>query len=377
MGPPSQTRTPLTDILLDRIARQGPLTFAAFMEACLYHPEHGYYTQRVPATGGRDYVTSPEVGPLFGRLLTGQLREMWERLEPPARFELVECGAGRGLLGSEILQAAGEQAPDFGRALQLTLVEASPRLREEAGAALAKFGEQARIADRLPAGGIVGCVLSNELVDALPVHRVVRRAQGLREIYVSARHGELVEIEEELSSPELARYLDRYGAPLQDGQQAEVHLAALAWLGQAAQALTRGFLLTLDYGYRAYELYGPAHRRGTLLAYRNHRTRDDWLAWPGQQDLTAQVNFTALEERGRKLGLVTLGYTQQTNFLLALARASGLVERLEREAETPEARATRNQLKQLIHPEGMGETFKVLLQGKGIEGAVLSGLQPL
>jgi len=194
---------------------------------------------------------------------------------------------------------------------------------------------------------------------------------------VSARNGELVEIEGEPSSPALARYLERYGGPLQEGQQAEVNLAALAWLDEAARALERGFLLTIDYGYRARELYGAAHQRGTLLAYREHRTSEDWLSKPGEQDLTAQVNFTALEARGRELGLTALGYVPQAQFLLALARASGLVERLEREADTSETRATRNQLKQLVHPEGMGEAFKVLVQAKGVDAATLSGLQPL
>ena len=374
MGSPG--RTALTDVLVDRIARAGPLTFAAFMEACLYHPEHGYYTRRVPATGPRDYVTSPEVGPLFGRLLAWQLREMWELLGRPGRFDLVECGAGRGALAAGILEAVHAKAPDFAAALRVTLIEVSPRLREQAQAALEGQGERVAIVEQLPAG-VSGCLLSNELVDALPVHRLVRRGRGLRESYVSARGGELAEVESEPSSPALARYLERYGAPLQEDQHAEINLAALDWLQQAAAALERGFLLTIDYGYRARELYGAAHQRGTLLAYREHRTSENWLSWPGEQDLTAQVNFTALEERGSELGLAALGYVPQAQFLLGLARASGVVEQLEKEADTPEARATRNQLKQLIHPEGMGEAFKVLVQAKGVAGSRLSGLQPL
>lgn len=405
MAPRPDRRTPLTSLLLERIACDGPLTFAAFMEACLYHPEHGYYTRQVPERGARDYVTSPDVGPLFGRLLAWQLGEMWERLGRPARFDLVEAGAGHGGLAEQILAAArepasgdpasGAQAPEFARALRVTLVEASPRLREQARAALERYAGQVRLTDRLPPEGVVGCLLSNELVDALPVHRVVQRAPGLREIYVAARgdspdsgelarRGELAETEAPPSSPELARYLERYGAPLQEGQQAEVHLAALAWLEQAAAALERGFLVTIDYGYRARELYGPAHQRGTLLAYRNHRAHDDWLAWPGEQDLTAQVNFTALEERGRELGLAPLGYRPQTQFLLALARASGLAELSVPEASGPETpadeparRAARLQFKQLIHPEGMGEAFKVLIQAKGVDATVLTGLKEI
>ena len=150
-----------------------------------------------------------------------------------------------------------------------------------------------------------------------------------------------------------------------------------AWLERAAAALERGFLVTIDYGHRARELYGPGHLRGMLLAYRNHRAHEDWLAWPGEQDLTAHVNFTALEERGRELGLRTLGYTQQTQFLLALARASDFADLPGAEASEIEKLNARLQLKQLIHPEGMGETFKVLIQAKGVEGGVLSGLAGL
>ncbi len=374
MGSRPEPRTPLTDILVERIAREGPLTFAAFMEACLYHPEYGYYTRH---RAGRDYVTSPEVSPLFGRLLVRQLEEMWGILGRRERFDLLECGAGSGLLAGQILAAAGELFPDFFRALRVTLVESSRGLRERAREALRAHGDKVRFEERLPTGRVRGCLLSNELVDALPVHRVVQRRGGLREIYVDARNGQLIETEGELSSADLARYLERYGAPLQEGQQAEVHPAALRWLEQAAEALERGFLLTIDYGYRARELYGPAHLRGTLLAYREHRAHEDWLAWPGEQDLTAQVNFTALEERGRELGLTNLGYVPQTQFLLALARASDFADLSPTSADERGQRAAWSQFKHLIHPEGMGEAFKVLVQGKGAGAPALSGLQPL
>src|SRR3989338_9235791 len=197
MGSPG--RTALTDVLVDRIARAGPLPFAAFMAACLSHPEHGYYPRRVPATGPRDYVTSPEVGPLFARLLAWQLGEMWELLGRPGRFDLVECGAGRGALAAGILEAVRAKAPDFAAALRVTLVEVSPRLREQAQASLKAHGDRVRAAARLPAG-VVGCLLTKELVDALPGHRVAQRAGDVREIYVSARTGELAEIEGGLSS---------------------------------------------------------------------------------------------------------------------------------------------------------------------------------
>jgi len=363
-------RTPLTDLLLERIRREGPLTFAAFMEACLYHPEHGYYTRGRLAEGAGDYYTSPDVGPLFARLLLVQLREMWAALDRPNVFELVECGAGRGELAAQLLSEVPKVVDGFEISLWLVLVERSAELRAKAEERLYGESVQVEVHADFPKPGGAGCVFSNELLDALPVHRVVQRETGLREVYIAVEQEELRETEGPLSSPEIAQYLERYGAPLEDGQFAEVSLAALEWLEKAAAALERGFLLTIDYGHRARELYGPAHRRGTLLAYRGHRAEENWLEAPGEQDLTAHVNFTALEERGRELGLEPLGYTTQTNFLLALARVSSL-------ADLVEDSGSRRQLIQLVHPEGMGETFKVLIQAKGVPGARLSGLEPL
>lgn len=376
MGSWPQPRTPLGDHLVERIGRQGPLTFAEFMEACLYDAAHGYYTRHVTGRPHADYFSSPDLGPIFGRLLARQLREMWDVLGQPARFDLLEWGGGSGQLARQVLDAA-QGAPEFFAALRLTLVERSPQRRAEAQVALEAFADRARVTAAPPAEPVAGCILSNELVDALPVHRVVRRPIGLREIHVTVRNGELAEEEGELSTPALADYLRLYGAPLEEGQLAEVHLSALDWLEKAAAALERGFLLTIDYGYRARELYGPGRLRGTLMAYREHRAHEDWLAHPGEQDLTAHVNFTALEEHGRKLGLEPLGLTTQTNFLLALARAGNYADLGAADACASDQLMARLAFQQLIHPAGMGETFKVLIQAKGVKAARLSGLEPL
>lgn len=377
MGPRPEHLAPLTGILLERIRREGPITFAQFMQACLYHPEHGYYSRQADTPGKGDYFTSPDLGPVFARLLARQFGEMWAALGRPPQFDLVECGAGRGRLAEQVLTAAHEQQERFFNALHITLVETSPARRAAAQASLKHFGERVAVYEQLPPGSVVGCVFSNELLDALPVHRVVQRADGLREIYVAERKDKLVEQEGELSAAAVADYLERYATPLEAGQLAEAHLAALAWLERAAAALERGFVLTIDYGYRARELYGPGHLRGTLMAYRLHRAHEEWLAWPGEQDLTAHVNFTALETRGQDLGLDSLGLTTQTNFLLALARAGEFADLGAAEACDFDQTALRLAFKQLIHPEGMGEAFKVLLQVKGVAGACLSGLEPL
>ncbi len=380
-------RTPLTGHLIERIQSKGPVTFAEFMRACLYHPEHGYYTSRVPKTGRRDFFTSPEVGPQFGRLLAWQFREMWERLGRPESFDLVECGGGDGRLARDILTRIAESDADFAAALHFTLVELSEAQRELAAAHLEPFGGKCKVTGDFPAGPLTGCVYSNELLDAFPVHRVVQRKEGqereagLREILVGVRKTakgiELAEVEGGLSTFVLADYLVRYGEPLQEGQVAEISLEALVWVEKVAGVLEHGWLLTVDYGFRARELYSPGRLRGTLLAYRDHRTNEDWLGWPGLQDLTAHVNFTALEERGKELGMEPLGLVTQTQFLLSLGRASGFLQELEGGSTDRHKLEQLQQFKELIHPGGMGETFKVLLQGKGVPEGKLSGLDPL
>jgi len=373
--PSPRPATALTPILLERIRQHGPITFADFMEVCLYHPEHGYYTRNILRAGVGDYYTSPDVHPIFGRLLARQLCEMWEILGCPREFYLVEFGAGQGTLAATVLDWIGGNAPEFARTLRLLLLERSPVLRQRGEQRLAgRWTGQVRWAAELDGTPLVGCFYSNELVDVFPVHRVVQRPAGLREIYVAATADELIEQEGELSSPALADYLAQYGAPLAQGQQAEVGLQALAWLEQVAAGLAQGFVLTIDYGYLASELYSAVRPAGTLLAYHRHRVSDALLAWPGLQDLTAHVNFTALIEHGRKLGLLSCGYTTQTKFLLALGKKTEFADLYAPDTSEAQRYKARLQLKQLIYPEGMGETFKVLVQAKGLPAVSLTGL---
>ncbi|MFQ5817544.1 MAG: class I SAM-dependent methyltransferase [Terriglobia bacterium] len=369
--------TALTEILLDRIRQHGPIPFAEFMQACLYHPEHGYYTRRV-AAGADDYYTSPQVHPIFGRLLARQFREMWEILGRPATFALVEFGAGDATLASHVLPWIEQNSPEFARSLRVVLVESSASLRAQSAAKLqGSISLPIRCLPELREGTLTGCFYSNEFIDAFPVHRVVQREAGLREIYVTARGQELVTEEGDLSSPALADYLARYGVPLARGQQAEINLAALAWLEAVARALRQGFLLTIDYGYLARELYSPLRATGTLLAYHQHRVSENLLLLPGARDLTAHVNFTALMEHGHRLGLVPLGFTTQAKFLLALGKGNEFSDLYAPQASETERYQARLHLKQLIYPQGMGETFRVLVQAKAVKHASLTGLREL
>jgi SAM-dependent MidA family methyltransferase len=225
----------------------------------------------------------------------------------------------------------------------------------------------------LPEEAIDGCVLSNELVDAFPVHRVVQRDGALKEIFVDVAGEGLVERVGTPSRPELAAHLNRLGVTLIEGQQAEINLAAIDWMRAVGRAVRRGFVLTIDYGYPANELYDPLRRRGTLLAYHRHQTNEAFYERIGRQDLTAHVDFTTLAWAGRDVGLEVEGFVDQTRFLLGLG-AHEAAERLIEAAEDEAARARIVAgIRGLLDPQDMGRLFKVLVQRKGVPPSRLQG----
>lgn len=372
---PAPSSTPLAAKLAARVRASGPMTFAEYMRACLYDSAHGYYN-RQPASASADYYTSPEVHPIFARLLARQLAEMWERLGRPARFEVAEPGAGDGRLAGDFLSFAARRLPEFAAALRYTAVETGAARRAEAAERLAAHvaAGRAAVCAEMPERIECGVILSNELFDALPIHRVERRGGELREIYVALEGDRFVEQLGPPSTPALGEYFAALGVELAEGQQAEAGLAACEWIADAGRRLDRGYVLTIDYGLPAHELYDRRHMRGTLLAYRRHRAAEDWFAAPGEQDLTAHVNFTALEQCGRRAGLAPLGMVTQTAFLLALGRANEFDDLYDPGQSDAERVKARLKLKTLLYPEGMGETFRVLFQGKGVPPGTLAGL---
>lgn len=370
--------TPLAAILTERIRACGPITFAEYMEACLYHPEHGYYTKADQQTR-RDYFTSVDLSPLFGRLLARQFHEMWWQLDRPEPFTLVEAGAGTGVLARHVLDFTSESLKDFYAALRYVTVERSAPRRAAQSGFLERHvaGGRLVVSEEMPKQIACGCIFSNEFFDAMPVHRVARERGELREWYVAAGVEGFHEQAGHLSTPALGEYFTEQGVVLEEQQQAEACLEACKWSEQAARKIERGFVLTIDYGHLARELYDRRHMRGTLLAYACHRASEDYFRAPGEQDLTAHVNFTALERWGARGGLTGAGFTTQTNFLLALARRTEFEDlRSGGMNENEQARA-RLLFKTLIYPEGMGETFQVLAQRKGIESSCLAGFDPL
>jgi SAM-dependent MidA family methyltransferase len=372
------TATPLTEILAQQIKSRGRITFAEYMEACLYHPQFGYYT-KADQSEWRDYITSVDVTALFGRLLARQFHEMWTVLGRPKPFVLVEGGAGTGRLAKQVLDCAREALGEFYGTMRYVAVERSAVRRAAQAKILADHIASERFCsrDEMPAAISQGCIFSNELFDAFSVHRVQRINEELKEVYVTQLQNGFCEELGPLSSNAISQYFDVQGIALREGQMAEVNLAACHWIEEAARQLHRGFVVTIDYGYEAQQLYDEPHMRGTLLAYDRHRTGEDFYRAPGAQDLTAHVNFTALDLWGKRGRLIRSGLTSQASFLLALARHSNFAD-LEMAGASEHAKtAARSLFKTLIHPEGMGETFKVLIQQKGIDGVRLAGLEPL
>jgi SAM-dependent MidA family methyltransferase len=212
------------------------------------------------------------------------------------------------------------------------------------------------------------------LLDALPAHRVTVENGALREIYVSFESGRFTEVLGEPSMPALERYFHEQGITLEEGQQAEVCFEACDWIESAGRALERGFVLTIDYGHEARALYDEQHNRGTLLAYRDHTVTENLLDAPGEQDLTAHVNFTAVDLWGRRAGLLRTGLVTQSQFLVALGRGNEFADLYEPGQTEMEKLRARLLLKNLIHPESLGEKFQVLIQHKGIAAPRLTGL---
>ena len=355
----------LVEGIRTEIRAAGPMPFARFMELALYAEEGGYY--RAPAARpGRDgdFLTAPELHPIFGWTLATAIEEIWRRLGEPAPFVVRELGAGTGALAVAVLDGLAEAGSPLLEAIAYEPVEADPRRLDAFAVRLAGAGHGGR--HRAPrAGPVVGIILGNEVLDALPVHRVRRRRAALREVAIDvAPDGALVEVEID-PSPRVATHLADAGVELIDGQTAEFALGLDAWIGAAAADLARGVLLFIDYGAPAAELYDPVRRRdGTLRAYVRHQVHGDPYRHVGRQDLTAHVDVTAVERAARAAGLTTIGITTQAEALMGL----GIERRLQAIQADPATRIedytlVRSALMRLLDPAAMGR-FRVMAFGR-------------
>ena len=359
----------LTLQLQQQIDSAAGITFAKFMEQALYHPEYGYYTAERERIGKKgDFFTSSSVHSCFGRLIARQLEQMWQLLGR-GDFVIVEQGAGEGHLCLDILDALSETAPEFYDYLEYRLIEISPDNRQRQEELLQHHLSSGRVTwcELADMQEIQGCFISNELLDAFPVHLIEKHAGELREIYVVNKDGCFSEELRPLSSNSIEEYFQSVNIEPAEGNRCEVNLAAGDWMSQVAGALQRGFVLTIDYGYLAEELYAPYRHAGTLLCYHQHQTNENPYQRVGGQDITAHIDFTSLQKVGEQYNLETLYFGQQYQFLMGLGFLEMLIELESRETDPAKAQALRMNLKTLILPEGgMGESFKVLIQGKNV-----------
>jgi len=393
--------------IIERIEREGPITFADYMRMALYEPGRGYYVTGPARMGweGRDYFTNIDVSTHFASCMGQQLLQMWQKLGQPARFIVLEQGAGRGNLAQGVRAWAAREAPAFNAALDYQAEDVSTGQDAVAGSPQGRAIERQSwlsvLAGERPVGaGVEQCgvgtlgspsvtqsavkipsmpsvILSNELVDAFPVHIVEARSSRLYELFVDVQQGRLCEVLAEPSTETVMSYLDRYKIPwprFGDGWRAEINLDALRWMERVAHLIRRGYILTIDYGDRARNLYTRHRRRGTLACYSQHQLNDRPLARPGEQDITAHVNFSALIDTGRQHGLRLSTFTTQRLWLENL----GIYDELERRrrnefSEADSERSTdrgqvaylrwsnlRQQVAVLTDPAGMGN-FKVLI----------------
>ena len=374
------------------------------MELALYDVDSGYYARAARRSGrAGDFFTSVDVGPLFGDLLERQLAEMADILRTidgalSARtsniIDIVEAGAGNGRLAADILRAAQARHHEFYDRIALHLIEASPQARAAHRSTLGPLSERlVSSSSELPAS-FEGVLIANELLDAMPVHQLVMREDGLREVYVdidraaafapggplSQERIHLRTVEGPLSAPDLTAYLERLDVQLEPGWRVEVNLRACEWIRGAARRLRRGFIIIIDYGHAAQELYSACHARGTLTTFARHMMAGAeaaggvprWLASPGDEDITSHVDFTSVRVAAEREGLETIAFLDQTYFLLGIlgagdAQPGGM--KLD-ELETIDDRVA---LRTLIMPGSLGSTHKVLILGKGVGAPALSG----
>lgn len=377
------TEAPLLPIILDAVAREGGrIPFAEFMALALGHPEHGYYSRKDLRWGkDGDYETSPEVHPIFGYLWARQVLECWEQLGRPASFDLVEVGAGSGAFMASILTWLRARAPECFTATHPVVLDGHAHRLDQQRATLGARGfeaEHALTEDWLSRSGTTtGIVISNEFFDALPVHLVERDGDDLREVYVTVEDGRLALQTGALSTSEVTAYFERLGLLPGDGARAEVSLAAREAMQRIAARIEHGYILTIDYGYEARELYASWRTQGTLMAFRGHSPQPDVLDQPGLTDLTYHVDFTTLTEAAAAEGFVAAPLTSQAEALTVLGLADALRAAGERgHVDVQRYAAERRAAETLTDMSGLGR-IKVLAMAKGAPLDGLRCLRPL
>jgi SAM-dependent MidA family methyltransferase len=387
---------PLRQKIEQEIRERGPIPFSRYMELCLYDPEFGYYSRGTEQFGkAGDFYTSSDVHAVFGRLLARQFEEMWRTLGSPEKIQIIELGPGRGLFAQDALDWSEKKFPGFFAALHYVLIERSPALRARIAVTLSRYVETGKAVcsnfDSIPssekgttsvvpsrkgedwasAPDIPTIVFANEFFDALPVE-ILSTKGSLR---IDVRGDTFVESWVPSSAEEL-EFLDRYSVHPEEGERLGVCLAAQHYMQHVASTLDHGFLVVIDYGYAREEQLAGRHR-GTLKAIRRHSISANPYEAPGEQDITADVNFTAVAAAAEKHGMKTHKLITQSQFLMGVGEANQFADAFE-ECRLPQERAkVALQLKHLVTPAGMGESFHVLVASKGMEAQLAESLSGL
>ena len=356
---------PLIERLRAIIQREGAITFHDWMKAALYDPTDGYYQKLDRERWGRagDYRTSPERSALFAATFARYFAGLYEELGRPATWTIVECGAGAGNFAAGVLDTLARQFPVVFDATQYVIYEVSQDAARRAQQRLVKFGDRVRFSSDLISVD-QGLMFSNELLDAFPLHRVVQTGYGLRELYVTNKEGGGFSWSEgPLSTPRLFEFCRDYSPQLAVGQTIEINLEIDDWLAQMAGSLANGFVISVDYGAEAVELYDAKLRpNGTLRGFSHHEFVDDVLEQPGESDITASVNWTQVKTVGERLGLKMVAFASQDKFLLQ----AGLLAELEYQLGLAQSEAEKATLttgaREMILPGGMASSFQVLVQ---------------
>lgn len=360
----------LENIIADVALYPKKITFARFMELALYHPRLGYYEQAADLSSGKsgDYYTSPHVHRAFGEVVANFIAKAHSVLSA-GELKVVEIGSGAGYLALDVLDTL-RRLPHVYERLSYIMVERSEKSKELSKTLLKNHADKVSLLpaiEALPQGSVEGVILSNELFDSLPFHRVCMRRGHLREIFVTYRESRFEEIEDEPSTPQIEGYFKGCGIELCEGQEAEVNLEAIGMIKKLASTLQRGFVLTIDYGFLARELLSPHRMKGTWRCIRRHALATSPYEAIGWQDITAHVNFSSLIDAGCGAGLAMIRYTHQGQFLVdwgitqVIERYAGDISLSEKERQKHIAA-----IKTLFMPKLMGGSFKVLLQAKNI-----------
>ena len=399
--------TPLEKIIIEKIKKEGPITFETFMDMALYYPEFGYYTSPETVIGRKgDFFTGPHLHPVFGAMIGKQLEEMWEIIGKPSDFYAVEIGAGAGYLCKDILDylnraSLSNDKNDFLKSLRYVIVEPYVHFEEKQRELLCDYLKNISSPPPSPLskgsneGGIKwilslkelqdirGCILSNELLDAFPVHLIemednppspLPRGEGVRgrvkEIYVGFDGNNIIEQKLEINSPNVLNYLIEFKVDFQHGYRTEINLKIKDWLKEISEILFEGFVLTVDYGYASKEYYDEERSKGTLLCYHKHQFNENPYEYIGEQDITAHVNFSSVKKWGEELGFKTIGYCSQGTYLISL----GIDELIsELYSDSTDYQSEILKIKGLILPQGMGESHKIMIQYKGSNLPKLKG----